>query len=1076
MLVFFAFFTGFTPSLFTNPLSNKVVPDSTLNLSESPPSSEPEGSYAINLDGLRILFIGNSFTADAPTIVDFFANDAGWPDPDIGARVEGGRELSYYRQDQACLDLVDAGNWDYVVMQEYSIKPTEIGDPLEFKEDVTWFYDRIKATSPGAHIVLFETWAFQEDHGYYSPYAFEDPEDFLSQLHYHYFDCAENYVPNHATYVPSNDISVAPIGDIWQYHQTEENPLYLYSVDNKHQNYTGRYLNALVLYSYIFNKPTLGLNNLWLTSPEDAKRLQQTVDCWFGHRCDNTGNVIIAGFQSWDDPVGQSPGEFIELFNPTDESIAIDNLQIIVRTDANQDGMTEIYWQLEENSPGMVIEPHRFFLIAESGVKAYNGNYYDLETTLDFPTNEGGVLEQAISVELRINGVHMDYLLYGRHDGTVPSGEILTGDSFFDGAPWPRQEVIRNTLGTNDFREGIIRRESASALYAPFSAPGYYTDEEDLGLGYSKGIWSSPHDCFNGNYVARNSYSPAVLYSDWVAFNDLSPGLLSNNAPFVTEVGYDGSAQGLIDYQLGNMPGVLFSGNQTPTSFSWIENSGGQTNPGTDAAMVFGASGEIIVDLSHSIPLDNPTDELILQFDNLDPHAFYTLTLTANHDDPLLDESCFTRVRLDNALSYKNISSKGVVVYGENEVSFSTGYNTVNGYVAKWTNIQPGEDGMISIAVRWDNNFPGEMGFAMGGFKLEKTASNRWLGNVSNDWNERENWEIGFLPTIVSDVVIPANLSDPFFPEANSGEKAVCNNLRIESGAHLVIPSNNDLTVFGELMNEAGTSGLLIESSPEGSGSLIHHSDNVPASVNLYISNDKWHYVASPIQDAHAIVFEDLYLRTYNESADAWSPYITSISEPILPMKGYAAWASAGHTLINFSGILNNGNMALPVTRQSGEINQGWNLVGNPYPSSIDWNAVGWNKSSIDNTLYFWEGVGDGGGGNYHYYVGTDGTEPGIGVNNGKSVIQPMQGFFVHAHQNGVLEMDNNVRDHNHFPFYKNTSSSAQIIRLSVLTEGIQDETVIRFKQGAGLQYDGHLDALKLFSKEVPQLYSITDD
>jgi hypothetical protein len=1074
--IFNTLFAGNAGPLLAFPLSTKDQPDSSLVVSEPLSPSGLEGVYATTLDGLNILFIGNSFTADAPTIVDFFANDAGWPDPNIGARVEGGRELSYYRQDQACLDLVDAGGWDFVVLQEYSIKPTEIGDPLEFKEDVTWFYDRIKTTSPAAHIVLFETWAFQEDHGYYSPYAFEDPEDFLSQLHFHYFDCAENYVPTHANYVPSDDISVAPIGDIWKYHQDEDNPLYLYSIDNKHQNYTGRYLNALVLYSFIFNKPTLGLNNLWLTSPEDAKRLQQTVDCWFGHRCDNTGNIIIAGFQSWDDPVGQNPGEFIELFNPTDQSIAVDNLQIIVRTDSNEDGMAEIYWQLEENLPGMVIEPHQFFLIAEAGVIAYNGNYHDLETTLDLPTSEGGITKRAISIELKINGVHMDYVLYGRYDGTAPAGEIVTGDVFFDGAPWPRKEVIRNTLGTNDFREGMIRRETASALYAPFYAPGYYTDEEALGHGYTRGIWSSPHDCFYGDYVARNSFSPAVLQSDWVSYNDLSPGNSSDNAPFVTEISYDGDAQVLMDYQIGSLLDIQCSGNQGPSSFTWLENSGGQSNAGTDAAMIFGADEDMIVDLSHSIPLYNPQDEFALIFENLDPQSFYTLTLTANHDDPLLDEECYTRVKLQNTISYQNNSSVGVVVYGEDEISFCTGYNRVNGFIAKWTNIESGDDGMISVTSQWDMGYPGSMGFVMGAFRLEKTASNRWLGNISDDWNDRENWESGFQPTTVSDVLIPADPNGLFFPESNSGEEAVCRNLRIESGAQLIIPSNNDLTVLGELMNEAGATGLVLESSPEGSGSLLHHSDNVPATVQLFLTSNQWHYVSSPVEDGQAGVFENLFLRSYSEAADAWSSYITATSEPIIPMKGYAAWAPAEHTLLTFSGNLNNGAMELPVTRQSVEVNQGWNLVGNPYPSSIDWDAVGWNKSAIDNTIYFWEGIGDGDGGNYHYYVGTDGADPGIGVNNGKSVIQPMQGFFVHAHQNGVLAMDNNVREHKHFPFYKKTSSSAQIIRLSVLTEGTQDETVIRFKQGAGLQYDGHMDALKLFSNGVPQLYSITED
>ena len=52
------------------------------------------------------------------------------------------------------------------------------------------------------------------------------------------------------------------------------------------------------------------------------------------------------------------------------------------------------------------------------------------------------------------------------------------------------------------------------------------------------------------------------------------------------------------------------------------------------------------------------------------------------------------------------------------------GYNTANGYVAKWTNINPGSDGSFSIKTEWDdsqgsgtNNIKG---YGMTAFKLEE--------------------------------------------------------------------------------------------------------------------------------------------------------------------------------------------------------------------------------------------------------------------------------------------------------------------------------------------------------------------
>ena len=40
----------------------------------------------------------------------------------------------------------------------------------------------------------------------------------------------------------------------------------------------------------------------------------------------------------------------------------------------------------------------------------------DLDTDMDLATGEGGASERAIALELVIDGVHMDYVLYGRHN------------------------------------------------------------------------------------------------------------------------------------------------------------------------------------------------------------------------------------------------------------------------------------------------------------------------------------------------------------------------------------------------------------------------------------------------------------------------------------------------------------------------------------------------------------------------------------------------------------------------------------------------------------------------------------
>ena len=140
----------------------------------------------------------------------------------------------------------------------------------------------------------------------------------------------------------------------------------------------------------------------------------------------SAGDVIISSFQATNDPTGQNPGEFVELFNTTDSPISLEGMQLISRVDVDPgDGTVDVDWQLNNttvNLTGKVIAPHSFFLIAESAVAAPSG-LYDVLTSLDLATGEGGVTERAIGLELVIDAVHMDYVLYGRHDGSTPAGD-----------------------------------------------------------------------------------------------------------------------------------------------------------------------------------------------------------------------------------------------------------------------------------------------------------------------------------------------------------------------------------------------------------------------------------------------------------------------------------------------------------------------------------------------------------------------------------------------------------------------------------------------------------------------------
>jgi len=366
----------------------------------------------------------------------------------------------------------------------------------------------------------------------------------------------------------------------------------------------------------------------------------------------------------------------------------------------------------------------------------------------------------------------------------------------------------------------------------------------------------------------------------------------------------------------------------------------------------------------------------------------------------------------------------------------------------------------------------------------EQYLTTAWTGSVDTDWSDTGNWTTD-APGSYSKVTIPSSPVNQPHITAVPSSPVECDDLTIESGAVLTIDAGKALTVNGSLINNTGTSGLVIESSTAGTGSLIHNTDGVIGSFKQYLTADAWHYVSSPINNALSGVFTGIYLKPFDESIDDWGAYITATNIPLNVMQGYSAWVAGTATKVNFEGNLNNGDQSIGVScRDYNPLveNGGWNLVGNPYPSSIDWDLAGWIKDQVDNTVYFYSG--NGGTGNYYYYQGSGGL-PGIGTSTMSSIIPAKQGFFVHVIDdgipgvvNGTLGVSNSVRIHSDQAYYKKSGKNEiPMIRLQASNSGnLTDEAIIRFYSGATSEHDGAYDAYKLDGYMVPQLYSITPE
>jgi hypothetical protein len=361
-----------------------------------------------------------------------------------------------------------------------------------------------------------------------------------------------------------------------------------------------------------------------------------------------------------------------------------------------------------------------------------------------------------------------------------------------------------------------------------------------------------------------------------------------------------------------------------------------------------------------------------------------------------------------------------------------------------------------------DNNY--SFSFVNGALTVSNPGFN-WEGGISTNWSTAGNWSTNLVPTAGNNVNIPGGMS--MWPHITSdpSSPSVCNALTIASGANLTIDAGKALTVNGTLSNSAGTGGLIIESG----GSLINSSTGINATVKRQIAGGEWHLISAPVTDAVSIIFDGKYLQKHTESTNAYTD-ITSTTEALTPMKGFALWGDASGFSAVYSGPLNAGAKSFSTTflyaGSNPANNKGWNLVGNPYPSAIDWNAgSGWTKTAVNNALYMHVNASS-----WASYVG------GTGTNGGTQYIAPGQGFFVRASGAGLLAMNDAVRVHHTTTFLKNSAEIVNnLVRIEVSGNNYRDEAVVRILSDATAEFDSEYDADKLFGdvSDAAQIYTL---
>jgi len=268
-------------------------------------------------------------------------------------------------------------------------------------------------------------------------------------------------------------------------------------------------------------------------------------------------------------------------------------------------------------------------------------------------------------------------------------------------------------------------------------------------------------------------------------------------------------------------------------------------------------------------------------------------------------------------------------------------------------------------------------------------------------------------------------------------------------------------TIIGEVnvrrYRPAATAGWVNLSSSLQNGT-IEQWDNTILTTGFAGSDN-------PSYSFNSVVFYD---ETQPGTEDEGYTGVSNSSDILEPGKGYMVYMPTGAFTVAARGTINSGTVSLNPTYTPNGTGAGWNMVGNPYPATIDWNALGWTKTNMNNAVYIWRSNIN----QYASYVN------GIASNGGSNLIAPGQSFFVEANAAmPVLMLTEECKSKSPGTF-RNQDVNLHQLSIRMHMSDWQDETVLIVNETATKSYDSALDAKKLRSpvQEAPYMATLDDN
>jgi hypothetical protein len=325
--------------------------------------------------------------------------------------------------------------------------------------------------------------------------------------------------------------------------------------------------------------------------------------------------------------------------------------------------------------------------------------------------------------------------------------------------------------------------------------------------------------------------------------------------------------------------------------------------------------------------------------------------------------------------------------------------------------------------------------------------------------------------------------------EASPGARAISNQnllgyLQLSPGVTFV-PDGGNGSVDFTLVSSGDRTTASIAALPEGAlvdGQVV---------VQRYMTSHGYifRYIATPVLGATVNDWADdmtinlassqiptMYI--YREEVpglvdEGWEAYPNALSEPLEVGKGYSVeiWENFSQPVVaDIKGRVQQGSIDMPVSFTDSEEgdnidDDGWNLVGNPYPSPIDWISIYANNETTNIDPVVW--IADNRSGALQYVSYS--AEAGVGLGGDATpYIASGQAFWVKAYDTNprlTLHEQNKASVAEDAQFYRKKQPE-DVLVVGLSRGSVRDETALIFREGATNAYDKGLDTYKLKNED----------